>query len=316
MRIVIIGGSGFIGRRMALEAAARGHEPVIISRNNKRAAAAFKDRGLSLAGLEFCEWDGKNPGPWYSEVDKADGVVNLAGEPIAAGKWTPQRKKRIVESRINVSRTLFKALHQVAAGSKVLVQASAVGYYGSRGEESLREDSGPGRGFLAETAKEWEKSAEDAARLGLRTVYIRTGVVLGLDGGALPRFLTPFKYFVGGHFGDGGQWFPWIHIEDQARAMTHLLENKEAEGPYNLAGPTPSRLKDFCRDLGRVMGRPSWAPLPGFLLRALMGEMADELLLTSQKISSEKLEDSGFVFKHRTPLEALRDILGSGSPRV
>ena len=192
---------------------------------------------------------------------------------------------------------------------RVVIQSSGIGYYGSRGEETLDESSSPGEGFLPDLAREWEGSTKGVETLGVRHVIIRTGIVLGSDGGALPRLLTPFRFFVGGPLGSGKQYFPWIHLADEVEAICFFMENENLQGPFNLVAPEQISMKQFCRILGKVMGRPSWFRVPGFVLSLLYGQMADEVLLSGQKATPKRLLAAGYRFRYPDAEGALRQIL-------
>jgi uncharacterized protein (TIGR01777 family) len=232
-------------------------------------------------------------------VDGARAVVNLVGEPIAAGRWTAARKALILDSRVKAAQAVVSAMKLARARPEALLQGSAVGWYGPRGDEKLDEGSGPGKGFLADTAGKWEEAAKGATALGVRLALLRTGIVLDKGGGALEKFLPPFRLFLGGPLGSGAQWMPWIHRRDMAGAILHLLDNAHLSGPFNLAAPGSVTMKDFCAALGRAMGRPSLLPVPGFALKLLMGaEMAEELVLSGQRAEPGKLLQSGYRFRH------------------
>jgi len=192
----------------------------------------------------------------------------------------------------------------------VVVQASGIGYYGNRGDEILDESSSPGSGFLVEVAKQWEKTTEKVKFLGVRHIIIRTGVVLGKDGGFLPRVLLPFRLFVGGHLGSGKQWIPWIHIQDEAKAIRFLIEKEDLKGVFNLTSPNPLVSKDFFKILGKVIKRPSWLHIPGFFLRLFLGQMAEELILSGQRALPKRLLESGYEFLYSDLESALKEILG------
>jgi uncharacterized protein (TIGR01777 family) len=235
-------------------------------------------------------------------------VVHLAGENIAAGRWTDARKRRIRESRVKSSRAVAEAIEEAADKPRVLLQGSAVGYYGPRGDEVVSEEEPPGEDFLARVCVEWEASTAGVESLGVRRAVLRTGVVLSTEGGALPKMLLPFRLFAGGPVGSGRQCFPWIHIADEVGAIRFLLENDRASGPFNLTAPEPITNRQFSRVLGEVLHRPSLLPAPAFALRLALGEMAD-MLLNGQRAVPSQLQELGYTFRFPEAEAALRDLL-------
>ncbi|MBM3789643.1 MAG: TIGR01777 family protein [Acidobacteria bacterium] len=252
--------------------------------------------------------------PRTGETDMAaleglDAVVHLAGENIAGGRWTPARKRRIKDSRVLGTRHLVQALGRLANPPACLVSASAIGYYGGRGGEKLTEESGPGSGFLAEVCREWEAAAQPAADRGIRLVILRIGIVLSKSGGALATMLTPFRLGLGGRLGSGGQYMSWITLDDLVGAILHALHDGTLAGPVNAVAPSPVTNREFTGTLGRVLNRPAVLPLPGFVARLGLGEMADELLLASTRVEPDRLLRAGYVFRHSRLEPALRHIL-------
>ncbi len=302
MRIVITGATGFIGRSLCRDLCGD-CDLVALSRDARKAS------GIVGQYARVVEWDGRTTGPWAGEVSGAEAVVNLAGENVAAGRWSRARKADILQSRTHAARAILDAIEMARDKPKAFIQASAIGFYGSRADETLDETSAAGTGFLAEICRRVEMVAERAERLGVRWVIVRTGVVLGGDGGALPKLMRPFRFHLGGHVGTGRQWFSWISLEDQVRAIRFLIENPGARGVFNLTAPEPVTMKAFCRALGEVMGRSSWMAIPGFVLRLALGQMADEVLLAGQKVVPERLGQIGFEFKHRDVGSALTEII-------
>ena len=300
-RVLITGGSGLIGRALSAELVGNGYEVVVLSRSPERAA------GLP-SGVRVERWDARTAEGWGALADGAHGVVNLAGEGISAGRWTGKRKRRIRESRLNAGRAVVEAIEGAKARPAVLVQASGVGYYGPCGEEDVTESAPPGRDYLAGLAVGWETSTVGVEAMGVRRAIIRTGIVLSRDGGALPRMMLPFRFFVGGRLGSGRQWLSWVHIADEVGAIRFLLENEKARGPFNLSAPYPVTNTDFSRLLGRRMRRPAVVPTPGFLLRLALGEMAG-MLLTGQKAVPRHLTQMGYAFRFADAEAALADIL-------
>lgn len=244
-----------------------------------------------------------------ARLEGCDAVVHLAGEPIASGRWSAARKQKILRSRIEGTRLLVDGLSRLSKRPQVLVSASAVGYYGSRGDETLTESSAPGDGFLADVAKGWEAEAARAASLGVRVVSLRIGIVLSQRGGALARMLIPFRLGVGGRLGDGEQWMPWIHIEDLIGVIRLAMQREDLSGPINAVAPQPARNAEFTRALARALRRPARLPAPGFALRAVLGEMADALLLSSLRVTPNRLTGAGFSWKHPSLDAALQDLV-------
>jgi len=300
-RVVITGATGFIGRTLC-QALHGEYEVVALSRDATRAAGAIG------AYARIFEWDGRTASTWAGQVDGAYGVIHLAGESVAQGRWTQAKVDSILKSRTNGVNAVVEAV--VAARNKpaVVIQGSAVGYYGSRGDEVLTEDSLPGATFLAEVCERAERVGAGVEKAGVRHVVIRTGMALGLQGGALPRLMAPFRFFLGGHIGSGRQWISWIGLEDEVRAIRFLLENPRLAGVFNLTTPHPVTMKQFVRILGDVLRRPAWTVLPGFAVRLTLGRMADEVLLASQNAIPKRLIDAGFEFRYpelRNAMEAV-----------
>jgi uncharacterized protein (TIGR01777 family) len=301
MRVVITGATGFIGRALC-RALHKDYEVIALSRDSNRAAKSVGK------WAHVVEWDGRTGGGWIQQTDGALAIVNLAGDNIASGRWNKTKKAGILHSRLDSTRAVMEAVKLVSKKPKVVIQASAIGYYGSRGNERLDESSISGKGFLAEVCRNSEIVANQIESLGVRCVIIRTGVVLGNDGGALPRIRRPFKFFLGGHIGSGRQWLSWISIDDEAAAIKFLIENENLKGVFNLTAPKPITMKRFCRKLGWVIRRPSWLFFPGFILRLILGEMADEVLLSGQRVKPKRLLEAGFEFKHVEAKNALKDL--------
>jgi hypothetical protein len=253
-------------------------------------------------------WDGKTSGSWESLVDGADAVINFAGESLDAKRWSRTQKERIIDSRVSSTSALVKAMQNAKSKPAVLVSASGVGYYGSVEENEVTEEFPRGSDFLSETTDHWEKAARGAEALGVRTVILRIAVVLGDNGGALRKMLIPFRMFVGGVLGSGRQWFPWIHRDDLVGVVMFALTNAWISGTINVVAPESVTMKDFCTTLGRVLHRPSWAPVPSFVLKAVLGEMSD-MVLTGQRAVPKALEHYGYRFKFPQLESALTDIL-------
>jgi uncharacterized protein (TIGR01777 family) len=237
--------------------------------------------------------------------------VHLAGENIASGRWTAEKKARIRDSRVNGTRRLSEALAQLSVPPKVLVSASAVGYYGNRGDEILREDSPSGSGFLAGVCRAWEAATEPATQKGIRTVILRNGVALSPNGGILAKILLPFKMGAGGVVGGGKQYLSWIALDDMVEAIHHVLITGSMQGPVNIVAPYPVTNQEFTKTLGHVLGRPTLVPVPAFAARLAFGEMADELLLASARVEPSRLLATGYTFRYPDLEGALRHLLGA-----
>lgn len=308
MKAVILGGSGFIGRELTRTMLRKGWHVVIPSRSPQKYQGMFSSYG----DVDFATWDAKTPKDLAEIISGADALVNLVGENIAAGRWSDEQKARIRNSRVDAGKAVIQALEQTNKAPGVLLQGSAVGYYGTRGNEELDENSESlpaGQSFLADTARDWEASTQQAEDMGIRRVVVRTGLVLDAEGGALEKMITPFKFFLGGPVGSGRQWMPWIHRRDEVGAMVHCIEQDSCSGAYNFTSPQPVRNKEFCSELAKALGRPCWLPAPAFALKALLGEMAEELLLGGQKALPQRLLESGYPFIFPDLGQALRDIV-------
>lgn len=297
MKVLVTGGTGFVGTFLCRALAQAGHEVTILTRRTVPATDGYR----------YLSADPTREGPWMAEVPAHDWVINLAGASIFA-HWTEAKKKEIHDSRILTTRNLVKAL---AAGDRhqLFCSTSAPGYYGSRGEEILTEESAAGDGFLGQVALEWEQEALKAREHGLRTVITRFGIVLGRGGGILKELTPLFKAYLGGPAGSGSQWMPWIHHQDLVRAFLFLPDHPDLAGPVIFAAPNPVRNWDFAKAMGRALGRPSFLKAPAFMLRLVMGELAD-VVLTGQRMIPQKLLAAGFAFLFPTIDQALQDIFG------
>ncbi|MEZ4866522.1 MAG: TIGR01777 family oxidoreductase [Caldilineaceae bacterium] len=303
MRIIVTGGTGLIGKVLCRALLADGHLVTVLSRNPDQA------RGL-LRGLRVEKWDAQSTTGLPAIINGADAVVNLAGAGIADAPWTEKRKHVIRESRIRVGLVLDEVIQEVAQKPKIFIQASAVGYYGVHNDDELITETTPaGSDFLAKVCFDWEMSTSMLSKkLGIRRPILRTGIVLSNDGGAFPKITLPFKFFAGGPLGNGKQWMPWIHIEDEVRAIQFLLENEKADGPFNLCAPNPVTNKEFSEIVGATMRRPAFLPAPAFALKTVLGKMST-ILLDGQRAVPAKLEALGFSFKHPTAREAIAALL-------
>ncbi len=301
MKIVLAGGTGFIGRALAYRLVRDDHEVVVLTRNVEGA------RQVLPREVKIDRWDGSSQGLWISRVDGADVLVNLAGESVAARRWTDHQKKLIRNSRIDGTRILVQAIRSVDRKPGLFLSASAVGFYGNVPEEDVTEEWPPGSGFLADTTRVWEQEALAAETMGVRVVIVRISNVLG-SGGALSKLVLPFRFFVGGHLGSGRQWFPWIHLNDLADSFLFLIHQRTISGPVNAVAPEPTTMGDLAASIGEVLGRPSWLPIPAFVLKLILGEMS-EVVLGGAKILPQELLRAGFEFRFPELDSALTDIL-------
>ena len=302
MKIALAGGSGFLGTALTQALTRDGHDVAVLTRQNPASMPA-------QPRVTHVSWtpDGTSAA-WAAALDGADAVVNLAGESIAARRWSERQKHEIRDSRLRATASLTAAIRQVARAPKVLVSGSAVGYYGDRGDETITESSGPGRDFLAGVADAWETAANQVAAR-TRVALVRTGIVLDRKGGALPKMLPPFQLFVGGPLGSGRQYMPWIHKEDWVRLVTFAMTHEGARGALNVTSPTPVTNAEFSKALGRALHRPSLLPAPAFALRLALGEMADALLLGGQRALPVRATDLGFSFRYSNIDDALSKVL-------
>ena len=293
-KVLVSGSSGLVGTALIPALLAGGYRVTRLIRSG-------------LAGDDRILWNPAEPLP-PEAITAFDAVIHLAGESIA-GRWTEAKKRRIVESRVPSARNLAEALARNPRPSQVLICASAIGYYGNRGDEILREDSPPGEGFGSELCRQWEAATRPAADAGIRTVNTRFGIVLSAAGGALKKMLPPFRLGLGGNMGNGRQWMSWIDLQDAVRAILHILQTASLQGPVNLAGPNPVSNAEFSKTLASVLRRPAIFPMPAFAAHLLFGQMADELLLASQRVEPEKLLASGFAFQRPNLRQSLQALL-------
>jgi len=305
--VIVTGATGFIGRALCRRLIETGYDVAVLTRDRNRAKPVFGDRALVV------EWDGKTAAGWRELASRSQAVVNLAGENIGAGRWTKERKARILESRVQAGRAVVEGLRLASPRPKTLIQASAAGFYGPRGDEVIDEASSSGEGFLAETVRAWEESTREAESLGVRRAIVRSGLVLHQGGGVLPRFILPFRFFVGGKLGSGEQWISWVHRDDEVEAIRFLLRRLDLSGVFNVVTPEPVRMREFVRALGRAMKRPSRFSVPGFVLRWLFGAIAEETILSGQRVLPKALLREDFRFLYPDLESALRRIFAGGS---
>ena len=295
MNVLISGATGLIGSALVPELEAGGHTVTRLSR--------------SSSGSNTIRWD-PSAGTFDGDLEGTEAVVHLAGESIAQGRWTSQKKRQIVDSRVRGTRLLAESIAALSAPPGVMVSASAVGYYGDRGDEVLTEESAPGEDFLAGVCREWEAAAEPARRSGIRVVHPRLGIVLSPEGGALGATLPIFKLGGGGKIGSGRQWWSWVALDDVVGSIAHALTNESVEGPLNVGSPNPMTNAEYTKVLGKVLGRPTVLPLPAPAARVVLGEVADALLLASQRMEPARLKDTGYAFRYPQLEGALRHLLG------
>ena len=301
MKILVTGSSGLVGTALVSALARAGHTVCRLVRPQSAGSDGAKE-GFALAWNPVTgELGGAGVG--------ADAVVNLAGASIAGGRWTAERKALLGTSRIDTTRALVGALAKMNARPSVLVSASAIGIYGDRGDEALTEESKPGTGFLADLTKEWEAEALKAEALGIRVVLGRFGIILAREGGALAKMLTPFKLGAGGRLGSGKQWMSWATLEDVVAILKFAIENATVRGAINVVSPQPLQNAEFTKVLARAMHRPALFPAPAFVLRLALGEMADALLLSSQRVAPQALEKLGYRFLHADLTSAMAAVL-------
>lgn len=302
-KIIITGATGFIGGFVSNSLLEDGYEIIALSRNPDKYKPIGEDR------MKFVLWDGQNAEGWVEYVENAKAIINFAGENIASGIWTNRRKRRILESRVNATQAISQAIKLVDIKPEVLIQASAIGYYGTRQNEVLSESSSAaGKGFLSELTQIWEEEASVMQKSNVRIVILRFGMVLGKHGGLLARIKPVFKSFFGGHFGSGKQYISWIHISDILKSIKYFLIQHQLKGVFNLTAPQPVCSRDFFRCVGKHLHRPSWFHIPSGVLKTFMGEMAEELFLASQQVMPNRLIENNFQFDYPTLDSALSQI--------
>ncbi|MGH1395280.1 MAG: thylakoid membrane protein ThyD [Trichormus sp.] len=307
MKIAITGGTGFVGSRLVERLHKQGHQILILTRNTTFARRVFPQEVFT--NVEIVGYTPTISGAWQDSIAGCDGVVNLAGEPIAEKRWTPEEKEKILKSRQLGTQKIVEAIAKANPQPRVLVNASAIGYYGTSETATFDERSASGQDFLAQVCQAWEAEAQKVKDAGVRLVILRLGIVLGL-GGALGKMITPFKLFAGGPIGSGRQWFSWIHIEDLVSLIIQALTQSDMEGVYNATSPNPVRMNDLSRTMGDVMNRPSWLPVPGFALEALLGDGAI-VVLEGQQVLPKRTLESGFKYQYPNLQPALKEILNS-----
>ncbi|BAZ42775.1 hypothetical protein NIES4101_87450 [Calothrix sp. NIES-4101] len=305
MKVAITGATGFVGSHLVKRLHAQDMEIVVLTRNSDRAVKLFPKS--SFPKVEIVPATTTASGNWQNSISGCDAVVNLAGEPIAEGRWTQERKQQILNSRKLGTEKVVEAIINADAKPRVLINASAIGFYGTSETASFDENSQSGNDFLAQVCQAWEAEAQKVKDVGVRLVILRFGIVLG-NGGALEKMITPFKLFAGGPLGSGKQWFSWIHIDDLVNLIIQSLTKADMDGVYNATAPQPVRMSELCEAMGKVMNRPSWLPVPAFALEGLLGEGAI-MVLEGQQVMPKRTLESGFTYQYSKVQPALEQIL-------
>jgi len=305
MKIAISGATGFVGSRLVARLHAEGHRILVLTRNTTFAQKVFPPQ--AFPNLEIIAYTPIVSGAWQDTIAGCDGVVNLAGEPIAEGRWTPERKQEILNTRKLGTQKIVEAIAKSQPQPSVLVNTSAIGYYGTSETASFDEDSANGKDFLAQVCQEWEAEARKVKDANVRLVILRFGIILG-NGGALGKMITPFKLFAGGPIGTGQQWFSWIHLDDIVSLIIQALTKSTMEGVYNGTAPQPVSMNDLSTTMGKVMNRPSWLPVPGFAIEAILGDGA-KVVLEGQQVLPKRTLESGFEYQYPNLQSALTQIL-------
>lgn len=306
MKMVIAGGTGFVGQHVSRFLIHSGHSVTLLSRQTN------DPKSLVNIHARVLQWDGCTQGTWAQECEGADVVINLSGAPIADQRWTPNRKRKLLDSRVVSTRTLGHAIAGWKTKPHTFLTASGVGYYGDQGSKIVDETSPRGDGFLADLCLEWENAAQQIEGSGVRVLEARFGMVLGADGGALPKMMFPFQWFLGGPISPGTQYVSWIHQQDLTRLILFLITHPSLQGPVNAVAPEAVTMRDFCQALGKAMNRPSWFPVPEFALKIALGELAT-MLTTGQRAQPQKALSAGFSFTYPTIQEALNSIFPQSS---
>ncbi|MDM9585201.1 TIGR01777 family oxidoreductase [Nostoc sp. GT001] len=305
MKVAITGATGFVGSRLVQRLHGEGHKTVVLTRNTTFAQKVFPSE--AFPNVEIVAYTPNASGSWQGVIASCDGVVNLAGEPIGEGRWTPERKQEILNSRKLGTQKIVEAIANANPQPSVLINASAIGYYGTSETATFDETSLSGNDFLAQVCQAWEAEARKVKDAGVRLVILRFGIVLG-NGGALGKMIPPFKLFAGGPIGSGRQWFSWIHVDDLVNLILQALTKPEIEGVYNATAPNPVRMADLSQALGQVMNRPSWLPVPAFAIEALLGDGAI-VVLEGQQVIPKRTVQTGFEYKYPNLQSALTQIL-------
>ena len=304
MKVAITGATGLVGSRLVEKLNAEGHQILVLTRNLDKAKKVFPNS--AFPHVEAVQYTPQQSGDWQTAISGCDAVVNLAGEPISE-RWTPQYKQAILTSRQLTTQKIVEAINQAEVKPQVLISGSAVGYYGTSETETFDETSSPGNDFLAEVCQKWEAEAEKVKEAGVRLVIIRIGIVMA-NGGALGKMIGPFKMFAGGPIGSGRQWFSWIHRDDLVNLIIEAIKRPDLQGTFNATAPNPVRMSQFCQTLGEVMNRPSWLPVPDFVLELLLGDGA-KVVLEGQKVLPKQTQAIGFQYQYPQLKPAIEEIL-------
>ncbi len=303
MKVFITGGTGLIGKLLVKRLLERGDDVIVLTRNAEKARKFFVDKVVVVEG------NPSEPGEWQKEISGTDAIINLAGEPVTKKRWNDKEKKRIYDSRINAANSVVQGIKNAEIKPKVLINASAVGYYGfQKDEREINENETSGRDFLAKLCVEWEDAARIAEKDGIRVVRLRIGIVFAENGGALSKMVTPFKLYAGGPIGNGKQWLPWIHIDDIIGLILFSLDN-EVSGVFNATAPNPVKMKSFAETMGKITHRPSWLPVPSITLKATLGEVAD-VITSGQRAIPQRALEKGYEFEFPDLEGALKNLLG------
>jgi uncharacterized protein (TIGR01777 family) len=305
MKVVITGATGFVGSRLVERLQAEGHTPIALSRDLDHASRIFPKAAFPT--LKLVTYTPTQAGDWQQVISDCDAVVNLAGEPIAEHRWTPEHKQVILNSRKLVTQHIVDAIAHAMPKPQVLVNASAIGYYGTSETAAFDERSSAGNDFLAEVCQTWEAAAQKVRESGVRLVILRFGIVLG-NGGAIAKMITPFKLFAGGAIGSGNQWFSWIHREDLVSLILQALTQPTMDGTFNATAPNPVRMTELCSTLGEALHRPSWLPVPAFALEMLLGDGAI-VVLEGQQVLPKHTQEAGFHYQYPTLKQALEEVV-------
>ncbi len=306
MKVAITGATGFVGSSLVEKLHSQGHKILVLTRNANKAQQVF--RASAFPNVEIVAYTPTESGKWQNAISGCDVVVNLAGEPIAEQRWTTTQKQKILNSRQLGTQKIVEAIGKADEKPQVLVNASAIGYYGTSETATFTETSSPGNDFLAQVCQAWEGEAQKVTELGVRLVIIRLGIVLGDEGGALAKMIPPFQIFAGGPLGSGNQWFSWIHRDDVVNLIIESIQRPDIEGTINGTAPNPVRMSQLCQVLGQVMNRPSWLPVPSFALEMLLGDGA-KVVLEGQQVLPQKTESLGFKYQYPQIKSALEEII-------
>lgn len=306
MKVAVTGATGFVGTRLVEKLTAAGYQVLVLTRNPVKGRKVFPQSAFPQ--VEIINYNPRESGAWQQSISGCDAVVNLAGEPIAQERWTERQKQEILTSRQLGTQKIVAAITQAANKPQVLVNASAIGYYGTSETATFEETSPSGSDFLAQVCQTWEAEAQKVTAADVRLVIIRFGIVLGKEGGALAKMLTPFKLFAGGPLGSGQQWFSWIHRDDLVNLIIEAIKRPDISGVVNGTAPNPVRMSQFCQVLGNVMNRPSWLPVPDFALELLLGDGA-QVVLEGQKVLPNRTQALGYQYQYPHLESALKDIV-------